>query len=568
MRYRLMLLFVFFFVGVLLIIARLFYWQIIRGEYLQNKAKIQQKEGINLKASRGEIFSSDGTWLVSNKENWTLFAEPAKIDRKDSEVANLIAGILIKEQGGDEKKKEVIRINKLISDKKLFWVPIKTRVENDDKENIEKLGLKGIGFELEEARYYPEASSGAHLLGFVGKDIDGNNLGYFGLEGYYEEMLSGKSGYLSRDSDAGGIPIIIGQQKEVKAIKGIDLYTSIDKSIEIIVEENLKKGIEKYGAKAGTAIVMDPSDGKILAMSSFPSYDPNKYFEYGDEFFADPSISQSFEPGSIFKVIVMASALDSKVIDTDTKCDSCSGALKIDKYYIRTWNNEYFPDSTMSDIIVHSDNVGMAFIGRKMGKDIMYDYLNKFGFGEKTGIDLQGESSPKLRNKKDWREIDVATASFGQGIAVTPIQYIRAVGAIANGGYLVNPSVVVKFKGEGWENDNDRKSRNKIISKKAADEVTAMMVEAAKNGESKWTYYKGFKVAGKTGTAQIPIEGHYDQEKTIASFVGFAPYDNPKFIMLVTLKEPSSSPWASETSAPLWYAIAKDLFVYFGMQPS
>jgi len=278
-------------------------------------------------------------------------------------------------------------------------------------------------------------------------------------------------------------------------------------------------------------------------------------------------VSDAFEPGSIFKVIIMASALDAGVVEPDTKCDICAGPLKLDKYLIETWNREYRPNSTMVDVIVHSDNVGMSFVGLKLGKDKLYDYLDKFGIGKLTGIDLQGEATPHLRDKDDWSVVDVATASFGQGVAVTPIQMVKAVSAIANGGIMVNPHVVSKLKTLDWQEDIKVSGATRVISEDAAKKITAMMVEAAKNGESKWTYLRGFKVAGKTGTAQIPIAGHYDTDKTIASFVGFAPADSPKFLMLVTLKEPASSQWASETAAPLWYSIAKDLFLYFSIQP-
>jgi cell division protein FtsI/penicillin-binding protein 2 len=209
----------------------------------------------------------------------------------------------------------------------------------------------------------------------------------------------------------------------------------------------------------------------------------------------------------------------------------------------------------------------MVFVSQKMGSDKLYDYLQAFGVGEATGIDLQGEANSSLREKTTWSIVDSAVASFGQGVAVTPIQLVTAVSAIANNGILMTPQVVDKLEGEGWDQDIKPQKIRQVISEKSAKEMTAMMVEAAKNGESKWTHLQGFKVAGKTGTAQIPIAGHYDDEKTIASFIGFAPYDDPKFVMLVTLRQPTTSPWASETAAPLWYSIAKDLFVQYKIQP-
>jgi cell division protein FtsI/penicillin-binding protein 2 len=256
-----------------------------------------------------------------------------------------------------------------------------------------------------------------------------------------------------------------------------------------------------------------------------------------------------------------------QVVTPDTKCEICSGPLKLDKYIIKTWNDKYTPDISMTDVIIESDNIGMSFVGQKLGADNLYDYLAKFGIGQKTGIDLQGEVAPKLREKGTWNIVDLATASFGQGVAVTGIEMVRAVAVIANGGYLVTPRVVSSVNGDGWEEKTDFGVPLTVISKDAANKATQMMVDAANKGEAKWCKIPGFNVAGKTGTAQIPVAGHYDATNTNHSFIGFAPATNPKFVMLVTLKSPQTSPWAAETAAPLWYAIAKDLFPYFGIAP-
>ena len=302
-------------------------------------------------------------------------------------------------------------------------------------------------------------------------------------------------------------------------------------------------------------------------MSSYPSYDPTKYNEYDEKLYKNPAISDTFEPGSVFKVMVMAAGIDAGAVTPDTICDICEGPLKVDKYLIETWNRKYFKDSTMTDVVVHSDNVGMSFVAQKLGADKLYDYLDKFGIGKLSGIDLQGESNISMRKKGTWNIVDLATSSFGQGISTTPIQIIRAVAASANDGILTIPKVVEKVELDGWSEKLNEGGKLRVISKDTAEKMTKIMVQAARHGEAQWTNLKGFSVAGKTGTAQIPISGHYDAEKTIASFVGFAPANNPKFIMLVTLKEPQSSEWASETAAPLWYSIAKDLFIIFGIQP-
>jgi len=551
------------------IILRLFYWQIIKAKDLSKQAKSQHELSEDIQAPRGNILANDGSWLSARADAYILYTEIPDLKDSSKTIANKIAPFLIEDS--EDKGlllEEVNRIQSLLDKKETVWTILTKRLTPEVKSNIEALHIDGLGFERMDIRVYPEASSAAHLLGFVGKQEDGSDIGYFGLEGYYNLSLQGKSGFFEHEKDALGELINVDDIKEVSAIGGVDLLTNINKTVQMYVEKELKEGIEKYSASSGTVIVMNPKDGAIVAMSSFPSYEPDKYWNYSNDLFKNPAISFSFEPGSVFKIFVMASALDSKTIKPDTICDVCDGPYKVDKYYIETWNNEYYPDSTMTDVIVHSDNVGMSFVSSKMGPDLLYDYLKRFGFGNVTGIDLQGEFSPEIREKDNWNIVDLATASFGQGIAVTPIQLIKAGAIIANGGIEVTPQVVDKLQGEGWVYDIKPQTGQRVISEQAAKDVTAMMVEAAKNGEAKWTSLRGFNVAGKTGTAQIPIAGHYDDEKTIASFIGFAPSDNPKFVMLVTLQEPQSSPWASETAAPLWFSIAKDLFKYYKIQPN
>lgn len=550
------------------LIARLFYWQIIKGKSLSSQASNQYSSKTEIMAPRGNILASDGSWLAARGDAYLVYAELPKIKLTPKEIAEKLAPNFIEDkENRTDLLNEIDRLTGILSKKELVWVALKQKISKETKEIIEKDKIAGIGFEKKEARVYPEASVAAQLLGFVGKNEDGDDTGYFGLEGYYDLQLKGKQGFIKRESDARGIPILIGESKKVSAISGVDLVTNIDKTVQLSIEKRLKEGIERYGAKAGSVIVMNPDNGAILGMTSYPSYDPAKYSQFSNDLFKNPAVSSAFEPGSVFKVVIMASGLDAGVVKPDTKCDICAGPLKLDKYYIETWNNKYTADATMVDVIVHSDNVGMSFVAQKLGADKMYDYIVKFGFGNLTGIDLQGEASPKLREKGTWNIVDLATASFGQGVAVTPIQMIRAVAIIANGGRMVSPQIVGKIKGQGWEESIQPEVGQRVISLDAANDIKGMMVQAAQNGESKWTALRGFSVAGKTGTAQIPIAGHYDAEKTIASFVGFSPANKPKFVMLVTLSEPQTSTWASETAAPLWYAIAKDLFPYFGIQP-
>lgn len=568
-----------FLVVSMLLISRLFFWQVVKGEELSTQARLQQIDNDSITARRGNILANDGTWLAASTDYWTLYASRPQFDANIFQTARDLAPILTdipeSTESAEIKQKrleELIeeneeRIEEMLSKDELVWIPLGRRLDDDKRAKIEELEISGLGFEPEEGRFYPEASTSAHLLGFVGKDEDGNNKGYFGLEGFYDFSLDGRPGFFQRESDARGNPLAFGRGKKLLAREGVDLVTHIDKTVQITIEEQLLRGIKKYQAKSGSIVVMNPRTGGILGMASYPSYDPREYYEYSDNLFKNPVISDFYEPGSIFKPIVMAAGIDAGVISPDTRCDICGAPLKVDKYYIRTWNNEYYPGSTMTEVIQNSDNVGMAFVGQKLGQEKLYDYLDKFGIGHLTQIDLQGEFTTYMRERGTWNVVDLATTTFGQGIAVTPIQMVKAIAILANDGVSVSPQVVDNIATDGWEDDVEPVYGEQVISKKAADQITAMMVNAVSLGEANWAVPRGYEIAGKTGTAQLPVAGHYDEEKTIASFVGFAPPSDPQFLMLVMLREPQSSPWASETAAPLWFSIAEDLFPYLGIKP-
>lgn len=554
-----------FLLSFFVVVIRLFYWQVVKAEFLQSQAEQQHFTDTIVAATRGNIFFSDGSILASSNPVFSLYGQPKIIPTDQKvKVAYSLAKIIAEGPAVDDLAKDMTA--KLSQD--LYWVNLKKNISTPQKKQIESLNLQGIGFELQSSRFYPEGSSSAHLLGFLGSDARGVSKGYFGIEGYYDGELKGVSGLVRSEKDALGLPILIGNFFTSEAKDGKDLVLNIDHSVQFIVERELKAGMEKYGAKSGSVVVMDPFTGGILAMASFPNYDPAKYFDFPKEYFKNPVVADQYEPGSIFKVLVMASALNEDLVKPDTHCDDCSGPVSLGGFMIRTWDNKYFPDTSMKDVIVHSDNTGMVFAARKLGVDKFHSYIENFGFGEPTDVDLQDESSPEIRPKNTWKEIDLATASFGQGIAVTPIQMVRAVAAIANGGNLMEPHVVREIKDDKGSFEVKPKVFRQVIKEGAAQMIKEMMVSAVEEGEAKFFRIKGFKIAGKTGTAQIPVAGHYDPTKTIASFVGFAPADNPKFVMLVRFDEPSASIFGAETAAPTFFNIAKQLLLYYNIAPS
>ncbi len=552
-----------------IILLRLFFIQVIYADKFKAQAIGQYENTYKILPKRGDILSSDSFPLVLSVPTYQLYADPYLLDEADRSLEKVrsIVGITEPTASASAWNEASIQLFDSLNNKKIRWLPIKNKLNLEQKSQIEALGLNWLGFEEQTVRNYPESSMAAQLIGFVGKDENGRDKGYFGLEGYYDLELAGNPEIVTQEKDLLGLPIVIGKKRVNKGSPGRTLVTSIDRAAQFIIQEKLKEGIEKYEAVSGTVSIMDPDSGQILGMASFPSYDPKDYGESEPSLFKNPIISESFEPGSTFKTIVMASALNESLITPDTICTRCASSLKLDKYVISTWDNKYHPNSTMSEVLVHSDNVGMVFVGDLLGTEKFINYYKAFGFNSETGIDLQEEISPPMKPEDTWTYIDRSTATFGQGIAVTPIQMLRAISVIANGGRLVTPRVVDKIIEDGREIALPQGPHKDIISSKAALLTTQMMVEAVEKGEAKWAKPKNFQIAGKTGTAQIAVSGHYDEEKTIASFIGFAPAQNPKFAMLVTLKEPKTSPWGSETAAPLWFSIAKELLRLWNISP-
>lgn len=539
-----------------IILIKLFYWQVISHQQLTLLANSQYSGKREIPAERGLFYSRDNFPLVLNHKSYLLYVNPQKLKLTPLELA------------GQLRTYTQISKESLLSltQKDLFWVPLARDLSEEIRDKINGLVIEGLGFEPEDKRFYPEASMAAHLLGFVGFDSTGQKKGYFGLEGFYDYELKGKPGIKYYEQDALGSTIHLGGIEEVPPVSGRSLYLNLDRSLQFLSERYLLEGLKKTGAESGWVVILNPKNGAVLALATNPDFDPAKYYVFEADRYRNPVISTVFEPGSIFKVITMASALDSGSVGLNEVCTKCAGPRVINNYTIKTWNEKYYPDSTLTDIIVHSDNVGMVYVAEKMGALVFENYLRKFGFGEETGIDLQGEISPLLKDG-NWREIDLATASFGQGIAATPIQIVSAVSAIANNGYLYQPEVVVRIAEEKREMAIEPVLKRKVISEFAAERVKEMMVQMVEQSNVSKLRQSGYKVAGKSGTAQIPSEGKYAADKTMASFIGFAPADDPRFVMLVTLKEPKSSIWAEATAAPVWFNIANAIFRLWQIKP-
>lgn len=542
-----------------LIILRLFYWQVVKADELSSLGKTQYGGSITVEPIRGEIKTSDGFSIAANKITYLAYANPKEIKNKNLTAIQI----------SQELDVPIASVSAQIS-QDLFWVPIKRGIDADLKKKLEDEKIAGLGFQQEFERYYPEASMAANLLGFVGKDESGNSKGYFGVEGYYDRLLRGKEGKAVQIQDALGRPILARVEgKDSFGSDGDSLVLSIDRSIQFLAEERLKEGIETYGAYGGMIGIMDPRTGNVLAMANFPSFDPKEYQDYTSDLFKNTFISNLYEPGSTFKPLVMSAAFNEKLLTPQSRCPICAGPVSVGGYDLHTWDDKYYPNSTMADVIQHSDNTGMVYTAQKLELDRMLMYISKFGFGSPTGIDLQGESVPELKPKYQWHEVDLATTGFGQGISVTPIELLTAFSSIANNGIMMEPHVAYSVVDQGGNVKKiSPKEIGRPISQSTAKVMTQILVNAVNKGEAKWARVKGYRIAGKTGTASIPVEGHYDTTKTIASFIGFAPADNPKFVMLVILDRPTAAIYGAETAAPIFFSIARDLFTYYGIPPT
>ena len=578
MRERIQIVFIGFLIGIGGVVLRLAYWQIIQGPTLKLQAQAQYAQKDVTTPARGSILTSDGYPLVVNRPVYTLGSYSPDVTLPAPAIVSQVMPLLKFTIEDPAIATDPAKSAKALADLEnttrsvlserlghTGYSVLARDLSQSEKDSLSALGISGLTFDQSFTRDYPEASMSASVTGFVGRDDVGTPTGYFGLEGFYDRELAGRVGISTVERDAGGNPLLVGDYQSLLGRDGRTLKLYMSRGVEYLVNEALKNAVQKYGAAGGDVVVMDPKTGGILAMASYPTYSPDNFNLYDPSLYKNPAVADTYEPGSTFKVLMMAAALNENVVNEADTCDICSAPVTIGPYTIRTWNNEYHPGSTIEDILVHSDNVGMVWVERRLGGDKMLSYIKNLGFGDKTNIDLQEEVSSNLRDH--WGDIDYATSSFGQGIAVTSIQMVRAVGAIASGGLLMEPHVVQSVVGDSGEQVIAPKVVRRVFSEETAKRVAALMVSAVDKGEAKWTDIPGYDIAGKTGTAQIPVAGHYDATKTIASFVGFAPATDPKFVMLVKLKEPTSSPWGSETAAPLWFTIARKLLLEYNIPP-
>jgi len=585
-RRRIKLIFVFIGIVVIAMVVQLIRVQF--GPYAPAFAAIESfiaEQVDKVQPSRGLIYDRDGRLLASNVPLYYLEVEIRQLtpDSKKQIAATLSRALVLPyedlyaqlERDWADEGQFRIRLTREISSDKRWPITV---------DQIAAEMLKGFladpeapdlsGMELFPApnREYPAGQLAGHVIGFANQE----GRGFFGVEGYYDDWLTGKSITVER----GYIPIEARLRPDPPA--GVNLVLTIDLDIQQMVESVLEERIESTKSESGQVIVLDPNTGEILAMASWPPLNPNHYepwllWDEGlddevegeeDEPVINPAVAGQYEPGSTFKVLTMAAAIDAGVVTPDDEYID-TGEIEVGGHSIRNWNNRAWGIQTMRGCIEHSLNVCLAYVAsEKLGTSMFYEYLKAFGIGQLTGIDLAGEVPGLLRTPRhpDWTEPDLGTNSFGQGVSVTPIQLLTAISAVANEGVMVQPHMVRAVVGPDGVYWPKTTVLGRPISAETAETLNQMLAETL-DGETNFAHVDGYKLAGKTGTAQIPIEYGYDPRWTVASFVGWGPIDDPQFIVLVRLDKPEISPWGSVVAAPVFREIVERLVVMMEIPP-
>lgn len=550
--------------GVLLVL-QLFRLQVIDHRFYAALASGQHDIYQELFPDRGEIFVQErgGTLFpVAVNRNLTLVWADLRAVDNPTRAAKVLAEVL----GLDE-----LELKTKLSRTDDPYEPIAHFVSDEQVASIKQHELLGIGFRPEDTRIYPERGFGGHVLGFLGSNESGERVGRYGLEGFYDELLRGVQGFLRGERDPAGRLIAVAGRAFEPAKDGADLILTIDRRLQFFACEKLREAVQWHGARGGSVVVLNPKTGAVLAMCGAPDFDPNTYREVEDvAFYNNPALFVDYEPGSVFKAITMAAALDTDAVGPQTTYVD-EGRVEIGPHTIKNSDNKSYGTQTMTEVLEQSLNTGAIFAMRKTGQQSFKSSVERFGFGEMAGIDVQSEVRGDVRALDEKGEIYFATASFGQGITVTPLQLASAFAAIANGGKLMQPYVVASVREEdGTLRETRPEIRRQVISERTAKLLSAMLVSVVERGHGKRAGVDGYYIAGKTGTAQIPKKDGpgYEPGAHIGTFVGFGPVEDPVFAMAVRIDRPRDVQFAESSAAPLFGKIAQFLLQYYQIPPS
>ncbi len=562
---RLLLVSLFFLSIAGVLAARFFVLQIKDSAIYTVKAQESQSVVKTLEAERGMIYFQDKSQeripVAINKKYFNIFVSSKEIEDPIN-TAKILSPLL------DIPENELV--DKFNQRNSQYQILVKKISDKSFVDKILSLKLKGIHEESYTLRYYPLGETASQVIGFVAQTQDQKTTGRYGLEKYYDEVLAGKSGKFEGVKDRVGRLIRSVFSIEEPILPGASLITTIDKNIQFKAEEELKKSLEKWGANTGSVIIMEPKTGRILALANQPNFDLNNYNAVEDySLFKNNAVEGRFELGSVLKVITMAIGLENKDLTSETKFYD-SGSVVVDGHTITNFAKKSYGDVDMNIILEKSINTGIVYAQKLIGNVAYREYLKKFKFHEKTGIDLPNEISGDIKQlfleKRDERQIYFSNASFGQGISMSPMSLTRAYATIANGGKLVTPFIVEKtMDDKGNISPANQTEAEQIISLETAKTLTEMMVKVVDNGYSKSAGIKGYQIAGKSGTANVADNQGYS-EKTIQSFMGFFPASDPKFLIMVKLDDPKAAS-SSDTATYVFHDLAFYLINYYNLSP-
>lgn len=552
------------------IILRLFWLQVVKTGDYQLLASRQHDIYQDLPPDRGIIYTQNTRLpadadnrlfpLASNQTFYLVYAQPFAVENAEETVKQINTVLSLPQEVLDRIKKQITRPD-------TSYAPLVHRVTEEKIAQLELLKLPGIKWQKESLRYYPEGIIGSNVVGFVGWVGDVLQ-GQYGVEGKFDKELKGEAGYSRSERDATGQMIGIGEQDYKKPVNGADIILTIDNSIEAFACQKLDEGVKKYDASGGAVVILNPKTGAIIAMCGNPNFDPNAYNEATDaRAYTNPAIFDAYEPGSVFKPITMAAAMDQEKITPDTTYED-TGEVKIANFTIRNSDLKGHGTTSMTDVLKLSLNTGAIFAMRQIGGDVFRSYLEKFGFGQLTGVELNTEMPGTIASLKQKGEIYPATASFGQGIMVTPLQLAAAYTVLANGGQYAKPHIIDEVHDPIRGVYKIQPELHQVVSPRAATLVAGMMVQVVQEGFGKRAGVPGYYFAGKTGTAQIANvnQGGYG-DKTMHTFAGFGPVSDPQFVMVVRLDNPTASRFAESTATPIFGDIAKFIVNYYGLKP-
>lgn len=539
--------------------VRLAYVQIGKGAELSAKAEDSWRRNIPYSAKRGEISDRSGNVLAYNITTPTVMAIPVQI-KEPEQTAKSLAPLL--DMGEDiifksiTKRQAIVRLQ-----------PGGRKITMEKAQQIRDLALPGIVVAEDNKRYYPFGGLAAHILGFTG----GYSQGLTGVESKYDELLSGMNGSVSYLSDAAGRLMPGSSEKYVKPKDGLNLTLTIDKTIQSIIERELDQAMNRLQADSALTIAMNPKTGEILGMAARPGYEPGAYQEYDAEVYnRNLPIWMTYEPGSTFKIITLASALEEKKVDLLNDRFFDPGYVKVGGATLRCWKKGGHGSQTFLQVVENSCNPGFVALGQRLGKEKLFEYIRNFGFGSKTGIDLNGEENGILFKLPQVGPVELATTSFGQGVSVTPIQQITAVSAAINGGKLYKPYVAKAWTHpETGEVVSETKPElvRQVISEETSERVRQALESVVANGTGGNAFIDGYRVGGKTGTAQKVVNGRYSPNEHIVSFVGFAPADDPQIVVYTAVDNPQGIQFGGVVAAPIVRNIMKDALEYMKIPP-